>query len=149
LVGLTSISTDGNIMHSNSTFINNLNLAIDRVVTITSYNTTNLKASWNIFSIPSSTAYASLISTLSSPMNLILSNFYTVLYNASRNSLLQMLSIDAYFMVSLISQGNSVITMILGLTIAFCVLAFIICFWFIPYLFGIETTDLKALEFAL
>jgi bacteriorhodopsin len=71
------------------------------------------------------------------------------MYNGSRNSLAQMLSIDSYFMVYLISQGNSAMTIILGLTIAFCVLAFIICFWVVPYLFGIEITDLKALEFSL
>jgi hypothetical protein len=124
-------------------------MAVDRSTTVTSYNTTNLIASWNIFSISSLDAYASLISTLSSPMNYILSTLYSMLYNASRNNLSQMLSIDSYFMVSLISQGNSVITVILGLTIAFCVLAFIICFWVIPYLFGIETTEFKALEFAL
>jgi hypothetical protein len=149
LIGLTSISTDGNIMSSNSTFLNNVNLVLDWAITVTSYNTSNLEASWNIFSIPSLDAYASLISTLNNPMNQILSSFYTMLYNGSRNSLAQILSIDSYFMVSLISQGNSVITVILGLTIAFCVLAFIICFWVIPYLFGIETTEFKALEFAL
>jgi hypothetical protein len=66
---ITLITTDGNIMYSNSSFLNVANLAVVRANTITSYNTTYLNASWNIFSIPSLNAYASLISTLSNPMN--------------------------------------------------------------------------------
>jgi hypothetical protein len=99
-------------MNSSLTFLNNVNSAIDRATTVTSYNTTNLNASWNIFSIPSLNAYASLISELSYPMDYIIANFYTMLYNGSRNSLAQILSVDSYFTLSLISQGDSVINMI-------------------------------------
>jgi hypothetical protein len=84
-------------MHSSVTFVNVVNIAVERAAAITSYNTTFLKASWNIFSLPSMNAYASFISTLSFPMNSIIANFYTLLYNSSRTCIDQLITIDTSF----------------------------------------------------
>lgn len=71
-------------------------------------------------------------------MNTILTSLYYIVENGSHALLDQIMKIDDQFVTSIIAHGDSIINLILLVTLVCCGVILILTTFFIPYFLGVE-----------